>query len=95
MQQSHTAERELVVSARRDDAGAVEVAVADRGHGIGEEETERLFAPFYTTKAEGMGMGLNICRSIVEYHDGRLWAQPNPGGGSVFLFTLPVETRAS
>jgi len=91
MQQAHTLDRELVVSARRDEAGMVEVAVADRGHGIDGETADRLFAPFYTTKQEGMGMGLNICRSIVEYHDGRLWAQPNPGGGSVFRFTLPVR----
>ncbi len=91
MQQAHTLDRELVVSACRDEAGMVEVAVADRGHGIDGETADRLFAPFYTTKQEGMGMGLNICRSIVEYHDGRLWAQPNPGGGSVFRFTLPVR----
>jgi PAS domain S-box-containing protein len=91
MQQAHAIERELCISARRDESGMVEVAVADRGHGIGEEEAEKLFAPFYTTKKEGMGMGLNICRSIVEFHDGRLWAQPNPGGGSVFRFTLPIR----
>ncbi|MBM3391602.1 MAG: PAS domain S-box protein [Betaproteobacteria bacterium] len=91
MQQANGLERELVVSARRDDAGMVEVAVADRGHGIDEEAADKLFAPFYTTKQEGMGMGLNICRSIVEYHDGRLWAHSNPGGGSVFRFTLPIR----
>ena len=91
MQQAHAVERELVVGARRDEAGMVEVTVADRGHGIDGEAAEKLFAPFYTTKQEGMGMGLNICRSIVEYHGGRLWAQPNPGGGSVFRFTLPIQ----
>ena len=83
--------RELTVSARVDEGRAVEVAVADRGHGITPEQSGRLFAPFYTTKLDGMGMGLNICRSIVEFHDGRLWARPNDGGGSVFVFTLPVE----
>jgi hypothetical protein len=82
--------RELTVSARADGARVVEVAVADRGHGIDPEHADRLFEPFHTTKQEGMGMGLNICRSILEFHDGRLWAQPNPGGGSVFRFTLPV-----
>jgi C4-dicarboxylate-specific signal transduction histidine kinase len=82
--------RELTVSARADGSRVVEVAVADRGHGIDPEHAERLFEPFHTTKQEGMGMGLNICRSILEFHDGRLWAQPNPGGGSVFRFTLPV-----
>jgi PAS domain S-box-containing protein len=82
--------RELTVSARPDGARAVEVAVADRGHGFDPQHAERLFEPFHTTKQEGMGMGLNICRSILEFHDSRLWAQPNPGGGSVFRFTLPI-----
>ena len=92
MQQAPAGSRELNVGARLDADGAVEVTVADRGQGIGEEAAEKLFAPFYTTKKEGMGMGLNICRSIVEYHDGRLWAQPNPGGGSAFRFTLPTHS---
>jgi hypothetical protein len=70
----------------------VEVTVADRGHGIGEADLERLFKPFFTTKAEGMGMGLNICRSIIEFHSGRLWVEPNPAGGTIFHFTLPMET---
>ncbi|MEY3201695.1 MAG: hypothetical protein RIR70_1245, partial [Pseudomonadota bacterium] len=83
--------RELRVSAYRTDERMVEVAVADRGHGLPAEKLDKLFAPFYTTKAEGMGMGLNICRSIVEFHDGRLWAEANPGGGSIFRFTVPVE----
>ncbi|MBI4988454.1 MAG: PAS domain S-box protein [Rhodocyclales bacterium] len=91
MQQAHAGERELKVTARLD-GSTVEVAVADRGCGMTDEQLERLFVPFFTTKAEGMGMGLNICRSIVEYHDGRLWAQPNPGGGSVFRFTLPIRS---
>ncbi len=52
---------------------------------------EQLFQPFFSTKAEGMGMGLNICRSIIEFHRGRVWAEPNPEGGSVFSFSLPVE----
>jgi signal transduction histidine kinase len=91
MQLTAAEQRELTLSARANGGRTVEVAVADRGHGISAEQADRLFAPFYTTKPEGMGMGLNICRSIVEFHDGRLWAQPNAGGGSVFYFTLPVE----
>jgi len=91
MQRTHAGERELKVTARLD-GSTVEVAVADRGCGLTDEQLERLFVPFFTTKAEGMGMGLNICRSIVEYHDGRLWLQANPGGGSVFRFTLPTHS---
>ena len=71
----------------------IEIKVADRGHGVLVESTEKLFAPFYTTKPEGMGMGLNICRSIIEFHHGRLWAFAHAGGGAVFSFTLPAYTR--
>ncbi len=91
MQQTPPGERALALAARLDGEGMVEVAVADRGCGLSGEQVERLFTPFFTTKAEGMGMGLNICRSIIEYHGGRLWLAPNPGGGSVFRFTLPVR----
>jgi signal transduction histidine kinase len=72
----------------------VEIAVIDRGHGIDEEDRERLFQPFFTTKDDGMGMGLAICRSIVEFHDGRLAVESNPEGGTIFTFTLPVEETA-
>ena len=84
-------ERHLTVTARLQENRSVEVAVGDRGHGLGNTTAEELFAPFYTTKPDGMGMGLPICRSIIEFHQGRLWAEPNPGGGTVFRFTLPVE----
>ncbi len=87
-------ERVLTVRARPYGAHAVEVAVIDRGHGIDEEDRLRLFTPFYTTKAEGMGMGLNICRSIVEFHDGRLVVDANPEGGTIFSFTLPTEAAS-
>ena len=91
---------ELVVSVRdvaqdeTDPADAhlfdqVEFSVMDRGHGIAPDLLEKLFEPFFSTKSEGMGMGLNICRSIVEFHHGRLWAVPNPAGGTIFRFTLP------
>lgn len=93
MQQTPPEARALNLAARLDGEGMVEVAVADRGCGMTDGQVERLYTPFFTTKAEGMGMGLNICRSIVEFHDGRLWVQPNPGGGSVFRFTLPVGTK--
>lgn len=67
----------------------VTVRVADHGGGIPPDVAKGLFTPFFSTKEEGMGMGLNICRSIIESHRGRLWHEPNPGGGSAFIFTLP------
>ena len=91
MQDTPRKERELAISARADGKDFIEVKVADRGHGILTEQTEKLFAPFYTTKPEGMGMGLNICRSIIEFHHGRLWAVANSGGGTAFSFTLPLN----
>lgn len=68
-------------------ANQVQIAVIDRGHGL--HNPERLFEPFYSTKSEGLGMGLNICRTIIESHHGRLWATANPEGGTIFRFTLP------
>ncbi|WP_159990502.1 PAS domain-containing sensor histidine kinase [Pelistega ratti] len=65
----------------------VEVAVIDRGYGI--KEPDQLFKPFFSTKPEGLGMGLNICRSIIESHNGQLWATPNPDGGTIFRFKIP------
>lgn len=69
--------------------GQVSVAVIDHGHGIAPEVAERLFSPFFSTKAEGMGMGLSICRTAIEFHGGTLTHAANPGGGTVFTFTLP------
>lgn len=66
----------------------VEMAVIDHGHGLTDEALSRLFTPFFTTKREGMGLGLNICRTAVEFHHGRLWHEPTPGGGATFRFTL-------
>ena len=82
-------ERRLHLATRAED-GMLVFCVADRGRGIPPEVAEKLFAPFFTTKEEGMGMGLNICRSIAELHRGRLSFEPNPGGGTIFRFTLPV-----
>ncbi|MGA8758250.1 MAG: PAS domain S-box protein [Stellaceae bacterium] len=81
--------RELTVSAAPTRGGAIEVAVADTGPGIAPEIAERLFQPFVTTKPQGMGVGLSICHSIVETHGGELRAEPNPGGGTIFRFSLP------
>jgi two-component system sensor histidine kinase DctS len=68
----------------------MEIRVVDRGYGIPTEVQEKLFTPFFSTKAEGMGMGLNICRSIIEFHQGRLWVESNPEGGTIFVITLPI-----
>ena len=73
------------------ESAAILVALRDSGVGLNAEQMERLFEAFYTTKPEGMGMGLSISRSIVEMHGGRLWATPNDGPGATFQFTLPIE----
>lgn len=88
MRETPAEARELLIRTGRADTGAV-VSVADRGPGIGAEDAAKLFVPFFTTKEEGMGMGLNICRSIAEAHDGRIWFEPNAGGGTVFHLLLP------
>ena len=82
--------RDLVVSAAPAGPDMVEVAVSDSGPGLAPEVARRLFQSFVSTKPDGMGVGLSICRSIVEAHGGRLRAEPNPGGGAVFRFTLPA-----
>ncbi len=69
----------------------MEITVRDQGHGLAEEDIERIFAPFYTTKPEGMGIGLAICRSIIEFHQGRLWVESRREGGTIFRFTVPIE----
>ena len=81
--------RRLVVQASEHD-GVIEVRVIDNGSGIADAVKERLFTPFFSTKPDGMGMGLNICRSIIEFHKGRFWVEDNPGGGTIFVFTLPL-----
>jgi len=83
--------RELTISVARTEDGAVGISVIDTGPGIAPDIADRLFQPFVTTKAQGMGVGLSICRSIVEAHGGRLWAEANPEGGSIFRFTLPAN----
>jgi PAS domain S-box-containing protein len=81
--------RELVVSTGKAEAGGVLVAVRDSGPGLAPATLERLFEPFYTTKPSGVGLGLPICRSIIEAHGGRLWASPNVPRGAIFHFTVP------
>jgi two-component system sensor kinase FixL len=83
--------RELTIETRRTNDGGQEVIVRDTGPGISAEVADALFRPFVTSKKEGMGIGLSISRSIIEAHGGRLWAEPNEGGGAVFRFTLPAQ----
>ena len=70
----------------------MEISVADNGSGLADTVRSKLFQPFVTTKANGMGIGLSVCQTIVESHHGRLWAEDNPGGGTVFRFTVREAT---
>ncbi|HEU0085255.1 MAG TPA: ATP-binding protein, partial [Bradyrhizobium sp.] len=81
--------REITLTTSALDDDTIEIAVADIGPGIPDELADRLFKPFVSIKHDGMGLGLSICRSIIEAHDGQLIAAPNPGGGAIFRFTLP------
>jgi PAS domain S-box-containing protein len=85
-----TGPRELLISTATDSSNGVSIAVRDSGPGLPPGESTRVFAPFYTTKESGLGMGLSICRSIVETHGGWLWACTNEPRGAVFQFTLPA-----
>jgi C4-dicarboxylate-specific signal transduction histidine kinase len=80
--------RELAISTKQVQTSDILVAVQDSGPGIDPEHLERVFAPFYTTKTSGIGMGLSICRSIIAAHGGRLWAEANQPRGAIFQFTL-------
>ena len=85
--------RRIVIEARGGSGRTVEVVVIDSGPGIQPELIDRVFAPFFTTKSSGMGMGLPLSRTIIEAHGGRLWAESNTsGGGGRFRFTLPWST---
>jgi signal transduction histidine kinase len=86
--------RDLVVQSGVDDRGQLLVCVRDSGTGLDAEHLEQVFEAFYTTKTEGVGMGLSISRSIVEAHGGRLWASTNAGPGASFQFTLPTGGAA-
>ncbi len=81
--------------ARAEDEKFIQIDIADTGAGLSESVAARLFQPFVTTKSTGMGLGLSICRDIVETHGGRLWARPNDLSGTTFSFTLPVQSAAA
>ena len=85
------AARELLIRTEQDAPGGVLVPVEDSGPGLKPDSLDRLFDAFSTTKPGGMGMGLSICRSIIEAHSGRMWATPNQPHGAAFQFTLPQQ----
>jgi len=88
--------RELTLAVAAASRDSVEISVSDTGPGLPKEVAAQLFEPFVSTKPEGMGVGLSICRSIIAQHGGRIWADPNPDGGTAFRFVLPaIEERAA
>jgi signal transduction histidine kinase len=87
--------RELLISTAQSQINGVLVAVRDSGPGIDPEHIERIFEAFYTTKSTGVGMGLSICRSIIDAHGGRLWADANDPRGAAFQFILPSAESSS
>src|SRR5438874_6593798 len=95
MSEAHNGPRELLIRTDQDSPGGVLVAVQDSGPGLKPESIDRLFDAFYTTKSGGMGMGLSICRAIVEAHGGRMWATANVPQGAAFLFSLSCQRETS
>jgi len=87
--------RELLIRTEREGLDRIRLSVKDMGHGFPPAAADKLFQAFYTTKNNGMGMGLHVSQSIIEAHNGRLWATPNDGPGATFQFTLPTEAKAS
>jgi signal transduction histidine kinase len=83
--------RVLRIKTTRDATKTILVSIQDSGPGLDASQMQKLFEPFYTTKPQGLGMGLSICRSIIERHGGRLWAEPNARPGATFKFNLPCE----
>ena len=84
-------ERQVLVRAELDGAAMTKITMRDRGTGLTVDKLDRIFEPFYTTKRDGLGMGLSISRSIIEAHGGRLWAENNPDRGATYTFTVPVD----
>ena len=92
---SEDGSRDLSIKTEQGQTDDILVAVQDTGPGVDPENLERVFAPFYTSKASGIGMGLSICRSIITGHGGRLWAEANRPRGAKFQFTFPTSPENS
>jgi two-component system sensor kinase FixL len=90
MSHSRPESRKIILQTRPIDPATIQVAVRDFGPGIEEKDLDNIFEPFFTTKRSGLGMGLSICRSIIEAHGGRIWVANNPDKGVTFYFELPV-----
>jgi C4-dicarboxylate-specific signal transduction histidine kinase len=93
MREPHTGARTLVIRTARDGAAALRVTVQDSGPGIGPKDLGHIFEPLYTTKSEGLGMGLAIVHTIISAHGGTVGAENNPDGGASFRFTLPLGSE--
>ena len=89
MSDVHDRSRRVLIKTEKDDGDRVRLTVQDVGVGFKPQDAERLFEAFYTTKNDGMGIGLSVCRSIIESHHGRLWAALNDGPGATFSFSIP------
>jgi signal transduction histidine kinase len=87
--------RRLTIRSWRAVSGNIRVAIEDSGKGVSESDLVRIFNPLFTTKSDGMGMGLSICRSIIESHGGKIWVSPAPIRGAVFEFELPAASATA
>ena len=85
--------RELLIRTERDEGDRVRLSVKDSGVGFTPQTADKIFQAFYTTKTDGMGIGLSVSRSIIEAHQGHLWATPNDGPGSTFSFAIPCRAE--
>jgi two-component system sensor kinase FixL len=83
---------ELLITTSRAEEGLIEISILDTGPGLAGAVLEKLFQPFVTTKADGMGIGLSICQAIIEAHGGRIWTSHKPDGGTAFHFTVPLAS---
>ena len=95
MNEAHTSGMDLIVRTRPHNTNEIAVEVEDSGAGVSPEIAPKIFDPFFTTKPHGIGMGLSISRSIIESHEGRLWATARPEGGTIFQFVVPIRSQDS